>query len=414
MYTFSLMRVIGGLALVSFLLHALVRKWKVYFGAAFFLYSAYWGFGILTIFHTSDFPGTVRACGAILGNLFFFFLVVNAVRSWRLAKAGMLVWLGASALIGVYTAYDWHIGRRSIDESKIGQTEERLSTVWSDASEWESLEQVQRAMGPTSHAAVYGINLILTLPFFAYLLRVETTRLRRAVTLLGALIVLYNILLTNTRAAILLAALVIALCVLRKVLVVKPAGLLAVLLLGSLILPFVPGAVYERVLDISNYTQRRSGTLRIRMDYWSAGLKIAEANWLLGVGIGNQNTVPRYLKGDGPEQTTVHNEYLQTLLEVGIVGWSIFFGFVGLILWCSVKAAAVLQRLRDAQEQYWLMVACQIGMVSVLLYGVQVDVFHFPLKGWWLIAGLSWVMYQRTQQAVARGEPAALEGVRSG
>jgi hypothetical protein len=28
-------------------------------------------------------------------------------------------------------------------------------------------------------------------------------------------------------------------------------------------------------------------------------------------------------------------------------------------------------------------------MISVLVFAVQVDVFHFPLKGWWLVAGIT-------------------------
>ena len=41
------------------------------------------------------------------------------------------------------------------------------------------------------------------------------------------------------------------------------------------------------------------------------------------------------------------------------------------------------------------------AMISALLYGIQVDVFHFPLKGWWLVAGLTYAMYQLTPQWLA-------------
>ena len=47
-------------------------------------------------------------------------------------------------------------------------------------------------------------------------------------------------------------------------------------------------------------------------------------------------------------------------------------------------------------------------MVAVLVYGVQVDVFQFPLKGWWLAAGLTYVMYRLSRQGdqVAGESPA--------
>jgi len=35
---------------------------------------------------------------------------------------------------------------------------------------------------------------------------------------------------------------------------------------------------------------------------------------------------------------------------------------------------------------------------------VQVDVFHFPLKGWWLVASVTVVMDQIARKARQRGE----------
>jgi hypothetical protein len=39
-------------------------------------------------------------------------------------------------------------------------------------------------------------------------------------------------------------------------------------------------------------------------------------------------------------------------------------------------------------------------MIAVLIYGIQLDVFHFPLKGWWLVAGLV-VAMERLSRHVA-------------
>lgn len=393
MYTVSLMRIVGLLVLGSFLLHALTKKWKFNFGVALLLYVGYCLMGLLTVFYTTDLLGGVRGAGAIVGNLLFFFLIINLVRNWSLAKITVIVWLSASVLIGAYTIYDWHFRGHSSTESQIGETEARMDTVFVDTSEWESLDQIPRATGTTSHAAVYGINLIMTLPFFAFLFRTKMKWQHKALALGGLLVIAYNIVLTNTRAAILLGLMTVGLCALRRMITLSLPKLIAAALVGSVMLFFVPDAIWKRVLDVSNYSYQRSGTLRIRLQYWDAGLRIAADNWLTGIGFGNKNTIPKYINGHGPESTSVHNDYLQTFMEVGVVGWLMFFGFVGLTLWSSFRAASILKRLPDRQEQYWFMVACQITMVAALLYGFQVDVYHFPLKGWWLIASLSWVMY---------------------
>jgi len=392
MYTFSLMRVIGVLALGSLLLYCLSRGRKLTFGPPFILYSIYWVLGLLTLTHTTDLLGNVRASGAMLGNLLFFFLVINAARSWSIVKMCVAVWVLCSVLIGVYTVYDWHWGK-SFNEAEIGVGASRFSTVLADTSEYESLDTVRRATGPTSHSAVYGINLIMTLPFLAFFWRRSRDRRLRAAIFLSSLVILYNIFLTNTRAVLILTVLVFLMLIWRRLLRLSVGGIVAGLLVGASMLPFIPEAIYERVLDPSNYTVEQSGTLRARLHYWSAGLIVIENNWLMGVGPGNQQEIPRYLTGDAPRETTVHNEYLQTMMELGIVGWTVFFGFVFLVLRYGFQAAAHYRDRPDGEERYQFLKACQVTMIAVLVYGLQVDVFHFPLKGWWLVAGLVTALY---------------------
>lgn len=394
MYTISLMRIVGSLALGSFLLHALIRRRRIVFGTAFWLYSLYLGLALLGILHSSHQLGTVRACGAILGNLLFFMLVINIGRAPRMAKAAIAVWLTSTVLVGVFTILSWHFGS-GVSEADLGDTTSRFSTVMVDTSEWEALDTTARAAGPTSHAAVYAMNLILTLPFFLYFFKHLHTTGWRVLIASGLLVTLYNIFLTNTRAAIMLAAAVMLFCGVRGLYRFTSGGVLTALLVVGAMLPLAPDAVWHRVLDTSNYSVERSATLRIRFEYWAAGLQVAQDNWLSGIGVGNQQVIPRYIKGDAPLETTVHNEYIMTAMEVGLFGWLVFFSFVALMYAAAVRAARLLPgRWPPDVLHSDFFVAAQIAMLSTMIYGLQVDVFHFPLKGWWLIAGLSWALYR--------------------
>ncbi|MFK8031713.1 MAG: O-antigen ligase family protein [Gammaproteobacteria bacterium] len=397
MYTFSLMRVIGILALASLLLHLMMKNEKIRFGPPVYLYTIYWLLGLIAITHTTDLLGNVRASGAILGNLLFLFLIINAVRDWKLARQSLYVWLTASTLIGMYAIFDWYFGQ-SFAEGAIGVSDSRFSTVLSDTSEYESLDTVRRATGPTSHSAVFGMNLILTLPFFAYVWHRNKDVLIRAVVGISAAVTIYNIFLTNTRAVIILTVVVMMMLAWRKLIVVTTGRIMLLIFMGVMMLPFVPDAIYDRVLDPSNYSVEKSGTLRARLQYWSAGLEIIQEEWLIGIGPGNQQEIPKRMVGDAPAETTVHNEYLQTFIELGIIGWTIFFGFVLVILRYSFKAAATFKDHPETQDQYWFLIAAQIAMISVLIDGLQVDVFHFPLKGWWLIAGLVCALYTMSKK----------------
>jgi O-antigen ligase len=163
----------------------------------------------------------------------------------------------------------------------------------------------------------------------------------------------------------------------------------------------IPADVYRRVLDPQNYTYEQSGTLRIRMKLWGVGVEVAKDKWLTGTGIGNQALVPLYIKDPVPDRISLHCEYLETFVEVGLFGSLAFLGFVGLMARRARQAAQLFRKIGKATEQYWLMIAIQLTMLAVLLDGVQVDVFHFPLKGWWLVAGLTWAMWKQAHTALA-------------
>jgi O-antigen ligase len=402
MYTMSVMRIVGVLALGVFVLHAAIRKWEIHFGGAFLLYLAFCVWAIATVPFSSDQLGGVRAASAILGNLLFFFLVVNMVRSWRMAKAVVATWLCACSLIGAYTIYEWHSGRSRIPEDLLGATSARFSTVLQDTSEWASLERVDRALGTTSSPAVHAINMLLTLPFFFFFFRTERDWRIRSLCVAGCLINSYNVVLTNTRAALIVLAGVLVVSVARKILTLTPGALVAFAALCGVLLFFSPEAMYRRILDFSQYSYSESGTLRTRLAYWSAGTEIIQRNWLAGIGLGNQREIPAQARIEGPDESTVHNEYMEMMIETGIVGWLIFYSFVGFLLWCSFAGARRLRITPSLPPQYWFLVACQISMLTVLAYAVQVDVFHFPLKGWWLVAALTWMLYQTTGQARLR------------
>jgi hypothetical protein len=413
MYTVSLMRLAGLLALAALVLNRLLTRKGFVFDLPLALYGVFVAFSLLSITYSDDFVKSVQMAGTFLGNLLFFFLIVNATAERRLMDAAILVWLLSSVLTGAYAAYDWHLGSgRSggfttdeIDPGRGRSTEERLSAVWEDRGELESLsgKSVRRSMGPTSHAAVFGINLILTLPFFLYALRLRRGGLAKALLILGAGLVAYNIFLTNTRSVIVMAAIVALLCLLRGLIVFSRGWAVAALLVLGMVLLLVPADTYNRSLDFANYSPERSATLRIRLAYWDAALRIIRDHWLTGLGSGNERAVMAYVREDAPHESNLHNEYLQTMMEVGVFPALFLFAFVAVLLRDAFRTATDFRRSGGPPEDYWLLVASQVAMLSVLIYGLQVDVLHFPLKGWWLIAGFVCVMARHGSPVSGRG-----------
>ncbi len=409
-FTISLMRLVGVMTLAALLVQALQQRKRLSCPPAFVWYLAYIAFAIGSTFYSSHLHETIRASGQLLSNSLFFFLVINLTTKFQDVKKATLCWLVVSVCIGVYTLFAWQIGAHTEGDPNLGlSTGDRMRVISYDSAEWEQdLTGVSRAIGSTSHPAVYGINLILTIPFFFALLRSSKLIWFRLALLFGLGVVVANLVLTNTRAAILLMLVMFAMCILRRLWSLSAGMVVAGSLCAVLLLPLLNRSTFERVLDLQNYSLDKSAALRIRLAYWQAGLEVVEENLLWGTGYSNEKAVPpRVNLSNVPIETSVHNEYLQTLMELGIIGFLVFFGFVGHLLVSSFRTASLCRELR-LDEEYWFLVACQIAMIAVLIYGLQCDVFRFPLKGWWFVAGTVVMLYENALRDCVDANPAHL------
>ena len=389
-----------------------------------FLYGFFTLLGLAGLFYSTDPYATKRVVGTILANWLLFILYLNYFQERRQIHLMIAIWLAANLAGTVYSTYDWHLGsgvggaqhryflpRQQLTDSDqdTQTTRNRWTTVYGDISEWDALggSAVRRSMGPTSHPAVYGINLVLTIPFFFYLLRRHRKVWQRASLVLALGLIMYNILLTNTRGTFLVAAVTGGLCVWFGLFKIRTPHVLAALMALVLLIPAVPEDIINRTLTPRNYTMSSAATLRIRLRYWEAGLRILQDHFLFGVGVGNEKAVPAYMENPDVSAQSVHNIYLQVALETGIFGWLSFFGFVGLIFFYVRAAARNLRHRAGWEDEYYLLVAIQTAMLAVLVDGLQLDVFNFSLKGWWLMATIAPVLYGWSRVAPRPIAPAA-------
>lgn len=402
-FTISVMRLLALGCLGALVLQRYLQRRTLRLDPLLIVYGIYLLFAIFSSLGTSDPAGAKRAIGTILSNGLFFFLYFNFIENRRHIYTLLVIWMGANVLATAYSAYDWHFGsgrhggiQTEVDPGAGAQrTEDRWSTVWLDRAEYETLGAgtIRRSMGPTSHAAVYGINLIMTIPFFFVALNVFRRPWQQLALWALLALVGYNILLTNTRAVMLVAAIAGVLCILTGLFRVRVPHVL-VLIAGLIIaVPVTPQDIKDRMLDPSNYNLENAGAMRVRLEYWDASREILSDKWLTGMGVGNEVEVPKHMQTVTTDKTTVHNTFLQFLLEVGVFGWLIFFGFVG-ILFFYTRRAMWFYRDRDRPLETDILRAIQVAMISVLIFGLQVDVFLFPLKGWWLLAMIGLILYR--------------------
>ena len=403
--TISLSRMVGFAALATFLLYVAFRRLRLRFGIAFWIYAGYTLVAATTIVHAFAQKDAIRDTFRVVGNLAFFFYTINVVRGMRLVRLVIVAWLVASVGSVVYAAYDYHFGHSDrVEESEMGATNERFTAVVEDDSESRTLGvKIARAYGTTSHPTVFGLNLTMTLPFFAWMIRTQSWK-RKVPLFLGMVAIGYGIIISNTRAVMVLAVLTIVAIVARGIWTLSSRSLIAIAALCIALMPFVPRDVYLRTFDLSLYTAAKSDSIRIRFTYWEKSWELIERYWPTGIGIGDQTTIVKMVTNEMAGRITpdglkasAHNEYIWVMVEVGIVGYICHFGFIAAVLWANFKSARWM-RQKSRLEEYWLLVAAQITLIGVLLFAVQTEAFHFPLKGWWLAAGLSWVMWESVRR----------------
>jgi hypothetical protein len=405
-FTISLSRFVGLLALIALLFYAFIRRKKLHFGLPFWLYAGYVMIAALGIIWALAEKDAIRDSGRVLGNLLFFFLIVNLVRNMKMARIGILLWLLGTVGSGVYAIYGYHFGgeQEAVEEDEMGATSQRFTAVVEDNSETAVLgTKVKRVYGTTSHPGVFGLNLVMTLPFFAWVFRRERV-IGKTLALVGFAIVCYCIFLSNTRAVFLLAGITLLLTVARGIWNLRIYALAGILLAMLCAMPFIPQDVYLRSLDPSLYFADKSDSIRIRFKMLDKSFELLQKHWVLGIGIGNQTIIPEMITDEPGGRITpdgvkasAHNEFVWSMVETGLFGWLLHWSFVVMVIAASFKAAKRYRQLPEAQDEYWLMLAAQIMLIVVVLFGVQTEVFHFSLKGWWFIAGISWALWETSK-----------------
>ncbi len=135
------------------------------------------------------------------------------------------------------------------------------------------------------------------------------------------------------------------------------AALCVVIVLGMLLL--APAQMILRFADISSEG---------RFNVWRDTLHLVAAYPIFGCGLGGYESAFEKFRTSSVDvlQIYAHNDYLQYLAELGIVGIFIASGFLALIGLRSVRA-----RLLDRQpDNRWLGLACAGSLAAIFIHSL--------------------------------------------
>lgn len=185
-----------------------------------------------------------------------------------------------------------------------------------------------RAFSTFGNPNNYAEFLMLFLPFaFAYAFTRKNVKARICL-MVGVAVAVGALVLTYSRSGWIAFALAVVVYVMLSNKKLLP--FLAVLAIVAI--PFLPQSVLNRILTIGNMKDTSSA---YRINIWTGCINMIKDYWTTGVGLGSagfMNIYPKYSVVDSHTAPHSHMQFMEMLIELGIVGFVIYVCFTFVIL----------------------------------------------------------------------------------
>ena len=296
-------------------------------------------YGALTSYH---FPKALQVMAIFLTFLSIFFVCKDCIDTEQKLNTVLFVFVVTGTMIALYAIYQYVVGVE-------------MDAAWVDA---ESFDITTRAYATFNNRNVLGEYLIVIGALAAGMMwKAKNWASRLFFTGCFGVICL-GLVATNSRGAMLGLLFAAGLFVLLAERRLIPLGIL-----GLLAMPFIlPPALWERLL--SSITMSDSSS-QYRVSIYQAGLEIVQHYWMTGIGVDAFNEIYPMFSLEAANAYHVHNLFLQELIELGIVGFSVF---MGMLVFFFQKLYSTMSR---AAKRYRFLLAAIFGaLAGVLLQGM--------------------------------------------
>lgn len=320
-----------------------------------------------------------------------YFVIVHAVDTPAQQRRLIKYFLISTSIVTLLGLYQFALGF----EEMVQDVRERIAPEFQDAY----LARLARGrvysvfVYPNSFAGFLLVAFPLTL-FFAVLHKewFKKGNLHKGIAYLIALPLpcLLSFVLTQSKAGYLTFFLIAVASVIagRRKLGLKPkillAGLIAVLLVASAILITPIGR--KLIIEKGRYTFAE------RMNWWEASCRMIPRSPIIGSGFNSFGLLyPQYRLPGTNEARSVHNNYLQILVETGILG---FILFAGVWIFSFATALPFVRKHLRQEERFGfrsaVVLSAFIGIVCFLMHSVADFDLYVPGVAMtvWLFVGL--------------------------
>lgn len=293
-----------------------------------------------------------------------------------------------------------------------------------------SYPALQAALGGMGNPNLYGQHLLYTLPFlFLPIFRHGLVSLRGMTAAAGAVLILFKVVFTGSRASLIATAALLILVFFRVPSVHKLSMLIASIPAVAVILLLMPDLAWERYATIlkSDTSQAQTGealsaiaSANVRKVHLRQSIDLTFLNPVFGVGPGMfQVASADYSRelGERAFWKEIHNSYTQISSETGILGLILYVIMLGMTITTQLK---VMRLARGAPGSsvlaecgivgFSLLVSTLVTLITGTFSSVAYQLY-FPLLGAFSIA----LLHVTTQElAAVRKTPAPVPNPRNG
>ncbi|MDG4772283.1 O-antigen ligase family protein [Solwaraspora sp. WMMD792] len=255
--------------------------------------------------------------------------------------------------------------------------------------------QFIRVSGPFSQSTTFGRYLMFMIVFGFAIYRFLARRAQLVLAVLLGLSLVF-LMLTNTRSAILGAALGLVVVAVLHRSGRMLATLLVVAVAGVSLLPSVGDRFAQLAEDRPTGGGPTGNTLQWRVDYWAEIVTLANRNPVTGIG-------PNMTQHETSEAKKPHNDLLRAYVETGLAGLLAYLAMLVLLLY---TARTALRRAPPDSLERGVAVGfagCAVVFIAVSLGS---NVISNVVTLWYFVAfaaAASAIAHGRTTSAIAHG-----------
>ena len=174
-----------------------------------------------------------------------------------------------------------------------------------------------------------------------------------------------------------------------------PLVLGGILVSSAIVLLLIP-SLRDRVLSI--FSGSKDSSNNVRLEVWKAVRNMIHERPIFGFGPGDRvfkKIYPIYQTSPRFSALGAYSIFLETIVEIGYVGFAGFIWMLVVTFNCGIKSLAKLRQVGDTQA-FWLMAAI-VSMVALVGQGTTDTEWYRPQIQtlWWLIVGIIASFYQQ-------------------